>query len=81
MYAPPPQQHNVSSQSLQPTTKNENRNEDCFLSINIFFPFPQPTIKNENRYKDSLYSHQSQTPKREKTPPLPQPTLHPLLRD
>ena len=30
-----PPLHYVSSQSLKPTTKNENRNEDCFLSINI----------------------------------------------
>ena len=49
-----PPLHYRSSQSLKPTTKNEDRNEDCFLSINILFPStklsltkpdPKPTLK------------------------------------
>ena len=72
-----PPLHYRSSQSLKPTTKNENRNEDCFLSINILFPFLQTTIKNENRYKDCFFSINILFPstKLSLTKPDPKPTL------
>ena len=62
----------------QPTTKNENRNEDCFLSINIpFFPSYKQQSRTKIDTKIVFFSINILFPstKLSLTKPHPKPTL------